>query len=115
MTPAILRDTIQECWQTAEDHGFHSVKRTFGDACILITTEIVEAFESYRKNGRVVKYYFTPEGKPEGTGVELADAVIRIFDVAVEECVLSAAQFAQTILTKMDYNKSRPYLHGKSM
>lgn len=103
-------DVIQECWDTAEAHGFHS-GRTFGDACTLIHSEISEAYEAYRVDGAHDSHSI--DGKPEGTVAELADAVIRLFDTALFDCGQTAQSFATTILEKMRYNRTRPWMHGK--
>lgn len=47
--------------------------------------------------------------KPEGFVVELADAVIRVLDLAGALGV----DLESAMLAKHDYNKSRPYRHGK--
>ncbi len=47
--------------------------------------------------------------KPEGYGVELADAVIRIADL----CGALHIDLERIISFKMEYNASRPYRHGK--
>lgn len=109
-----LHEAIQECWQTAEDHGFHGVGRTFGDATALIHSEVSEAFEAYREKGRHL-FYTEVDGKPEGTASELADTVIRCFDTAVYDLGLDSATFATIIEQKMAYNKQRPFMHGKTM
>ena len=55
------------------------------------------------------KYYREKDGKPEGVPFELADIVIRCFDMADAFGIdLEAA-----ILEKHEFNKTRPYLHGK--
>jgi len=46
--------------------------------------------------------------KPEGIAVELADCVIRIFDM----CGFLNIDLEKAITTKMAYNKTRPYRHG---
>lgn len=51
----------------------------------------------------------TPEGKPEGFGVELADAAIRIADLAY----LTGIDLGALILEKHEYNATRPYKHGR--
>lgn len=103
---------VEECWQIAEDHGFHDVNRTFGDTCALIHSEISEAYEAFRKDGRH-SFYTEVDGKPEGTAVELLDAVIRIFDTLQGECGLTAAEVVGVLAQKMEYNRTRPFMHGK--
>jgi NTP pyrophosphatase (non-canonical NTP hydrolase) len=72
----------------------------------LIHSEISEALEEYR-GGRLLPYCGAG-GKPEGFGVELADAVIRILDLAEAlEIDLEAA-----IVDKHEFNVKRPYRHG---
>ena len=70
--------------KNAVDHGWWASPRPFGEVCALIHSELSEALEAYR-DGKP-EFYREPEGdphgKPEGTAVELADAVIRILDYA---------------------------------
>lgn len=72
----------------------------------LIHSEISEALEAYRSGYMTVAYY--GDGKPEGLPIELADAVIRIADMA-EYLGINLEKY---IAEKMRYNKSRPYRHG---
>lgn len=46
--------------------------------------------------------------KPEGFGVEIADAIIRLFDLAA----WLGIDIVSLIRMKMKYNEQRPYLHG---
>lgn len=83
-----------------------------GEKLMLIVSEVAEAMEEHRSgmplNGMVVM----ASGKPEGFLVELADAVIRIADLAGYAC--EDLTFEQIILQKMDYNEGRPHKHGKA-
>lgn len=108
-----LVDLALEIWQTAENHGFHR-GRTFGDACALLHSEVSEAYESFRKNGRHIAY-IEVDGKPEGTLSELADILIRVFDTALFDVGASGQEFASVIRHKVEYNKRRPYMHGKAI
>ena len=50
-------------------------------------------------------------GKPEGIPIELADAIIRICDT----CGQYGIDLDRAIRLKMEYNKTRPYKHGKKI
>ena len=71
----------------------------------LITTEVSEAIEA-RREGLNDKHL------PHRTGeeVELADAVIRIMDY----CGKKGYDLGGAIYEKLEYNKTRPYKHGKA-
>lgn len=70
----------------------------------LIHSELSEALEAVRKNNQSDAHI------PEFTGLEaeLADAVIRIMNLATFE----GARLAEAILAKAAYNETRPYRHG---
>ncbi len=75
------------------------------------TSELSEAFEENR-NGNVGRHLFFYEGeggKPEGFGIELADAIIVILDIAGRLNI----DMSRMLRIKVDYNKTRPRLHGK--
>jgi NTP pyrophosphatase (non-canonical NTP hydrolase) len=73
---------------------------------MLVVSELSEAVEEYRNRKPV---YYVVNGKPEGIIVELADAVIRIADIAE----ILRFDLEDAILAKMDYNDKRPYRHGE--
>lgn len=127
----------RQCLATAEEHGWwekyegeDALKffvEIIASKLMLTVSEEAEALEETRDDMDLKKVYYTrttKEGnrtiierspvptadinKPEGFGIELADAVIRIFDLAYKHDI-SLGEF---IKMKMAYNESRPYKHG---
>lgn len=86
-----------------------------GNRLMLIAGEVSEAHEDLRDGREPDEVYFEdkPDGsmKPCGYPIELADAVIRIFDEAGRRGI----DLASAIAIKMRYNEGRPMLHGKIM
>lgn len=108
-----LREIQQECWQIAEDHGFHDVGQTVGDKLMLIVSEAAEALDDHRDGHEVSDYWMAGKDgtKPCGIPSELADIVIRTLDMA--ECY--GVDLSPAIIDKMTYNRTRPFLHGRTM
>lgn len=79
-----------------------------GNRLMLIAGEVTEAHEEVR-NGLDFSTRFTDAGKPEGLGSELADALIRTLDTAVELGV----DMEQELRNKMPFNYGRPAMHGR--
>ena len=78
---------------------------------MLMVSELAEASEEVRKPGfNPDRIYYSDKGKPEGFAVELADCVIRIMDT----CDSLGIDLQDMILEKHEYNKTRPYKHGKT-
>jgi len=98
-------------------HGFWDLgKSNIGEKLALIHSEISEALEEYRTPSRDLRAvrYVTDEqgrGKPEGFQIELADAIIRILDLAERLSI----DMGWAIEQKVEYNRERPYLHGKAL
>ena len=105
-----IKATQQKIYATAKSKGWYDKERTFGDVITLVHSELSEAYEEYR-NGHEMVAIRIEKGKPEGIPVELADAVIRIFDCAEHYGIdLEAA-----IELKMWYNEKREYRHGNKV
>jgi len=127
MTLNELRD---KAFAYAEKQGFHE-NFNFGESLMLIVSELSEALEADRDgdylvnkvleydNGKPVlitetnpdeisKYHYESmiKGKVEE---ELADALIRIFDLAG----ILGIDLDWHVKAKMAYNETRPYKHGK--
>ena len=90
--------------------GFWEDKREFGTSLALIHSEISEALEDERAGKGYNEVYFEGE-KPCGIPTELADAVIRIADL----CGAYGIDLEKAIETKMVYNTTRPFKHGKKL
>jgi len=88
----------------AVEKGFWESDRSIGECIALIHSELSEALEAARKPG--IDQHL-PHLNP--IAVELADAVIRIMDLAESKDL----NLAEAIVEKHEYNRTRPYLHGK--
>ncbi len=105
--PDILNHLSKEAHQTSIDHGFWNASQNVGEKLMLINTELAEFFERYRKDDNS-----PDEHCPEfmNQTIELADTMIRVLDLARW---LSMHNIGDALVAKMEYNKTRPYLHGK--
>jgi NTP pyrophosphatase (non-canonical NTP hydrolase) len=102
-----IEKLIERSWYLAEEKGWHSVKSSFPEHLMLVVSELSEALEEYR-NGHGVQESRVENGKPEGVPIELADALIRIFDM----CGVHGIDIAKAIEVKHKFNETRPYRHG---
>lgn len=97
-------------YKMARTKGWWDEPRSIGDLLALIHSEISEALEEFR-NGHEPElvYYSGPDSnKPEGLFVELADAIIRILDMAGYYQV----DLAEILIEKVAFNETRPHRHG---
>lgn len=96
----------KQIYKNAVEHGFWKGEVNDGERMALIHAEISEALEALR------------EGNPSSNKImefsnleeELADAVIRIMDYAFGKDL----DIAGAILAKIEYNKDREFMHGKT-
>jgi hypothetical protein len=101
-----LAELVQVSHENAVAKGFHDPPPTFGDQVALAHSELSEALEAFRDRG--LETWTREDGKPEGVASELADAVIRICDMAGSHGIgLQAA-----VEAKLAFNATRSFRHG---
>ena len=102
--------TATECYRIASEHGWWKDENpNIGEKLMLICSEAAEALEHWRRGQDVREvFYHGPDDKPDGFPVELADIVIRVFDLAEHYGI----DIDRAIKVKMAYNEKRPYRHG---
>ena len=100
----VLQPMICDIFNIAATHGWHDKKIDIPTRCVLLHSEISEAFEHYRHHNRMSDHI------PDYTGVEeeLADTIIRILDMAAEHKL----DIVGAIIEKIRFNKTRSYKHG---
>lgn len=107
MLPPTLNDMSIEIHSLAREKGWWPENQNIPEKICMIHTELSEAVDEYRK-GKGVRVYYGESGKPEGMPVELADAMIRIMDLAG----YLGIDLEKVINLKHEYNQSRAYRHG---
>lgn len=96
----ILIVSPEEIHRNAMMHGWWDKRRYVPELLCLVHSEVSEALEAYRNN--------IPRGETGWIGEELADVIIRVFDV----CEHLKIDIAKEVAKKHEYNKTRPMRHG---
>ena len=114
-----IADAMKEIRLNNEDKGWESRGRDlFCEKMLLVVSEISEALEEFRNGRGLNEIYYPASGaahreagtieKPEGIPIEIADAVIRLFDW----CAANDVDLETALALKMAYNATRPHRHG---
>gem|GEM_PF-815597 len=104
-----INDLVAKAHANAVEHGFWKGPIEFGECITHAHGELSEAFNEYRAGHALDETYFSRDGKPEGVPSELADEAILIFSI----CGHYGINLEAAIVQKMEYNATRPRLHGK--
>lgn len=105
------------CNSAVDDHDrIRRLRLVVNEKLALIHSEISEALEEVRSADpndpialRCVRARES-DGKPEGFSVELADAIIRIADLADGLGI----NLTEVLALKMGFNQGRPRMHGRT-
>ncbi len=92
--------TPKKVHELAQEKGWWLGDREVPELLCLIHSEVSEALEAYRNS--------TPEGEKGWLGEELADIVIRVWDMSYQYEI----DIAKEVNKKHEINKKREYRHG---
>ena len=102
-----LNELRDKCHAMAREKGWYEGgDRNIGEQLMLIVTEVAEAMEEHRDGE--MKTRFSGIGKPEGFPIEIADILIRCFDLAG----FLGIDLDDAVWEKMQYNATRGHRHG---
>lgn len=110
-TVSPLNDLCTRAHGYAKRNGFYDDEdgKSLALKLLLIHSEVSEAAEEIKAGHGVHQLrYRERDGKPEGFGIEVADILIRCFDL----CGYVSLDLDKLVKIKMDFNETREYKHG---
>ena len=121
-----IKEIQQEIHKVNVEKGFWEDRKNVGEVLMLIVSELGEALDAHRANKKANVEAFDARAidrtEPEDYQIdfqqcikdtfedEIADTVIRILDM----CEGFGIDLERHIELKLEYNKTRPYKHGKN-
>ena len=120
-----IKEIQREIHQVNIEKGFWEDRKNVGEVLMLIVSELGEALEAHRKSRKALVELFDAKAIDRTDAEdyqadfeqcikdtfedEIADTVIRIFDM----CEGFGIDLERHIELKLEYNRTRPYKHGK--
>lgn len=103
-----LNDYRDWCHEIARSMGRYDgpLERNIGEQLMLVVTEVAEAMEDLRDGKMALSY--DENGKPTGFPIEIADVMIRLFDLSGYLRI----DLDDAVDTKIAFNETRPHRHG---
>lgn len=102
-----LNELAAEIHETAVVNGFHDNPRRLPEILMLASSELGEAFDAWRDWPELLVNWASD--KPEGWAVEIVDCIIVCLDILATNNV----DIDEITKKKMEYNCTRPRLHGR--
>lgn len=103
-----ITEMAEKACATATSKGFVVDPNNLDRLLLLTVGEIIEAHNELRAGRLPIEVYFSEGNKPEGFGVEVADAIIRLAQMAHALDI----PLEYLIGLKMAFNDGRPPMHG---
>ena len=137
-----IKQLVKDAHDNAKTKGWHDEDRTFGELIALCHSELSESLEEFRAGRGLNEVYYTGDigigkpatsdratdfcRKPEGVPIELADCVIRIFDMfGLYEMDIDSMQVSEVdfdigvsfaeFISAIHYSLSMAYFHGHNI
>lgn len=116
-----INDFAKSVHENAVAHGWWEKEPSFAEIIALCHSELSEALDEDRMNNPNVCFFddddeistdlnvYTHYSDLQGRAVEMIDCVLRILDWCAKEDV----DIEKIMTLKHEYNKTRPYKHGK--